>query len=94
MNELVKKLMEAGKQEALNSEETLRAAAKELGASDAEIDACIEELGGFPLDDSALEQVGGGVWLNFDLACASKPIELVKGQPRGRTKGEMIKWTT
>ena len=52
MNELVKKLMEAGK--------ALRAAAKELGASDAEIDACIKALGGFPLDDSVLEQVGGG----------------------------------
>ena len=64
MNEWIKKLVEAGKQEALNSEETLRAAAKELGASDAEIDACIKELGGFPLDDSVLEQVGGGLTAN------------------------------
>ena len=62
MNELVKKLMEAGKQEALKSEETLRAAAKELGASDAEIDACIKALGGFPLDDGALEQASGGYY--------------------------------
>ena len=84
MNELVKKLMEAGKQEALNSEETLRAAAKELGASDGEIAACIEELGGFPLDDSALEQVGGGKWLHYNPVFARGPIELVKGQPRSR----------
>ena len=57
MEELIKKLKEAGKLETIKSEEDLRAAAKELGYSDEDIDNCMSEI---PLDDDALEQAAGG----------------------------------
>ena len=57
MEELIKKLADAGKVETIKSEEDLRAAAKELGYSDEDIDNCMSEL---PLDDDALERAAGG----------------------------------
>ena len=57
MEELIKKLADAGKLETIKSEEDLRAAAKELGYSDEDIDNFMSEL---PLDDDALEQAAGG----------------------------------
>ena len=57
MEELIKKLKEAGKLETIKSEEDLRAAAKELGYSDEDIDNFMSELS---LDDDALEQASGG----------------------------------
>ena len=57
MEELIKKLKEAGKLETIKSEEDLRAAAKELGYSDEDLDNFMSEL---PLDDDALERAVGG----------------------------------
>ena len=61
MEELIKKLKEAGKLEAIKSEEDLRAAAKELGYSDEDVDNFMSEL---PLDDDDLEQAAGGSMLS------------------------------
>lgn len=59
--DLVEKLMALGKEEVLRSEEALREAAMKLGKSKDEIDKYIEELGGFPLDDTDLGQVSAGL---------------------------------
>ena len=63
MEELIKKLSDAGKLETIKSEEDLRAAAKELGYSDEDIDQCMSEL---PLDDDVLEQAAGGYVNTWD----------------------------
>lgn len=57
MEELIKKLEDAGKLETIKSEDELRAAAKELGYSDKDLDNFMSEL---PLDDDVLEEVAGG----------------------------------
>lgn len=62
MEELIKKLKDTGKLEALKSEDGLRTAAKELGYSDADIDKLISEYD-IPLDVEALEKVAGGMVL-------------------------------
>lgn len=65
MKELMKKLMEAGRQDALNSLEELTAAAKELGYSEQEIQKALEDFDGFPLDDEDLEEIAGGAALHY-----------------------------
>ena len=57
MEELIKKLKEAGKLEVLKSEEELRAAVKELGYSDEDFEKMLTEVS---LADDVLEQVAGG----------------------------------
>ena len=57
MEELIKKLKDAGKMEAIKSGEELFAAAKELGYSDEDLKKMSTEV---PLDDDALDQVAGG----------------------------------
>ena len=57
MEELIKKLADAGKLETIKTEEELRAAAKELGYSDEDMDNFMSEL---PMDDDALERAAGG----------------------------------
>ena len=57
MEELIKKLKDAGKLETIETEEDLRTAAKELGYSDEDVDDFMSEL---PLDDDALDQAAGG----------------------------------
>ena len=61
MEELIKKLADTGKLETIKTEEELRAAAKELGYSDEDIDNFMSEI---PLDDDALEQAAGGSMLS------------------------------
>ena len=60
MQELMKKLMEAGKTEAFDSMEALSAAAKEMGYTDEQIDKAMEDFDGFPLDDDDLDEIAGG----------------------------------
>lgn len=60
MEELIKKLKEAGKKEALESEEALKTAAKELGYSDEQLDKMLSGID-LPLDASALDKVAGGL---------------------------------
>ena len=62
MEELIKKLKDAGKLETIETEEDLRTAAKELGYSDEDVDDFMSEL---PLDDDALDQAAGGFKLNL-----------------------------
>ena len=60
LEELIKKLQDAGKKEALESEEALRTAAKELGYSDEQSDKMLAEVD-IPLDASTLDKVAGGL---------------------------------
>ena len=61
MKELLKKLMEAGKQDALDSLEALTQAAKEIGYTQEQIDEALDGFIGFPLDDDDLEEIAGGM---------------------------------
>ena len=63
MEELIKKLKDAGKMEAIKSGEELFAAAKELGYSDEDLKKMSTEV---PLDDDALDQVAGGTAYDYD----------------------------
>ncbi|MCR4787436.1 MAG: hypothetical protein K5888_02515 [Lachnospiraceae bacterium] len=60
MKELIKKLIDAGKQDALNSLDELKKAAKELGFSEEQVKEALEGFSGFPLDDDDLEEITGG----------------------------------
>lgn len=60
MKELIRKLTEAGKQEALINEESIRAAAKEIGIPDSEIDEALAGYVGFPLDEGEVAGAAGG----------------------------------
>ncbi len=66
MKEILKKLIDAGKKDALDSLEDLTNAAKELGYSDKEIDEALDGFDGFPLDDDDLVEITGG----HDISCA------------------------
>lgn len=60
MNELVKKLIESGKQDALESKESALAAAIEIGYSEEDARKMLGSFDGFPLDDDDLCDVDGG----------------------------------
>ena len=60
MKELIKKLIDAGKPEALNSLEELKKAAGELGYTEEQVEEALEDFDGFPLDDEDLEEITGG----------------------------------
>ncbi len=61
MKELFKKLIDAGKTEALESLDNLKKAAAELGYTEAQIEEALEDLSGFPLDDDDLAEIAGGI---------------------------------
>ena len=60
MIELVQKLLDAGRQDALVSVDTLKKAAAELGYSEAEIEKQLKDLGGLPINEDDLKEVSGG----------------------------------
>lgn len=60
MKEILKKLIEGGKKDALNSLEEMTAAAKELGYSEEEVEKALEDFSGFPIDDDDLIEITGG----------------------------------
>ncbi|MCR5773458.1 MAG: hypothetical protein K6G42_00095 [Lachnospiraceae bacterium] len=60
MKEIIKKLIDAGKTDALNSLEEFRKAATEMGYTGEQIEEALEGFGGFPLDDDDLEEIAGG----------------------------------
>ncbi len=60
MKELFKKLIEAGRKDALESLEKLTEAAKEIGYTQEQIDEALEGFVGFPLDDDDLMEITGG----------------------------------
>ncbi len=61
MNELIPKMLEAGKKEALKSPEAFKAAAKELGYTDAQIEGALGKSEGFPLYKEVLDEIAGGL---------------------------------
>lgn len=61
MKELLKKLMEAGKKDAFNSLDELVSAAKEIGYTEEEVNAVMDDFDGFPLDDDDLDEITGGL---------------------------------
>lgn len=61
MGNLIKKLIEAGRTDALNSTEEFLTAARELGYSEEEVRTAMEDLDGFPLDDEQLDEIAGGL---------------------------------
>ncbi|MBQ6441776.1 MAG: hypothetical protein IJJ13_04195 [Lachnospiraceae bacterium] len=63
MKELIKKLLDAGKTEALNSLEDFEEAAEELGYTKDQVEEALEGFSGFPLDDEDLEEIAGGASL-------------------------------
>lgn len=60
MKELLKKLKENNRLDALESEETLQKAAAELGYTKEQIDTMLSELDGFPINDDMLDKITGG----------------------------------
>ena len=60
MKELIKKLIEEGKTEALNSLEEFKKAAAELGYTEEQVEEALEDFDGFPLDDDDLDEITGG----------------------------------
>ena len=60
MKELFKKLMEAGREDALESLEALEKAAGEFGYTREQIDEALDGFDGFPLGDDDLEEIQGG----------------------------------
>lgn len=59
MNELIKKVL-ASDENALNSLDAFVSAARKQGYSQQEIDAALDLLEDFPLDDDQLEEIAGG----------------------------------
>ena len=82
MKELIKKLIEAGRKDALNSLDELKEAAKQLGCTEQEIEKALEDLDGFPLDEDALEDITGGT--GFYTAVNNQTFE--NGVNNGRMK--------
>ncbi|MCR4655222.1 MAG: hypothetical protein K5770_03215 [Lachnospiraceae bacterium] len=60
MKEIIKKLVEAGRAEALNSLEDFKKAAAELGYTEEQVEEALEDFDGFPLDDDDLDEITGG----------------------------------
>ena len=61
MKEILKKLIDSGKQDALNTLEEVTEAAKELGYSENEIEEALDGFDGFPLDEEDLLEITGGM---------------------------------
>ncbi|MCR5402907.1 MAG: hypothetical protein K6E91_03700 [Butyrivibrio sp.] len=61
MKEILKKLLDAGKKDALNSLEEMTEAAKELGYSEDEVEKALDDFDGFPIDDDDLLEITGGL---------------------------------
>ncbi len=61
MKEIFKKLIDAGKRDALDSLEDMTVAAKELGYTEKEIEEALEGFEGFPLDEDDLLEIIGGL---------------------------------
>ncbi len=61
MNEILKKLIDAGRKDALDSLDDLMKAAKELGYSEKEIEGALDGFDGFPIDDDDLAEITGGM---------------------------------
>lgn len=64
MKEIIKKLVEAGRAEALNSLEDFKKAAAELGYTEEQVEEALEDFDGFPLDDDDLDEITGGATNN------------------------------
>ncbi len=64
MKEIFKKLIDAGKRDALDSLEDMTVAAKELGYTEKEIEEALEGFEGFPLDEDDLLEIIGGLGIN------------------------------
>lgn len=91
MNELIKRLQDAGKEDALQNEESLREAMKELGYSDEEIDSAVSETD-FPLDESELEEVAGGRAPLKTVYKQSVKKKKLKAQPALSTDADDVRW--
>ncbi len=64
MKEIFKKLIDAGKSDALDSLENMTNAAKELGCTEKEIEEALEGFEGFPLDEDDLLEITGGIGIS------------------------------
>lgn len=91
MEELIKKLQDAGKEDALQNEESLRAAMKELGYSDEEINGAVSEMD-FPLDENELEEVAGGRAPLKTVYKQSVKKKKLKAQPALSTDADDVRW--
>lgn len=91
MEELMKRLQDAGKEDALQNEDALRAAMKELGYSDGEIDGAVSEID-FPLDDGALEEVAGGRAPLKTVYKQSVKKKKLKAKPALSTDADDVRW--
>ena len=65
MKELIKKIIDAGKPEALKSLEELRRAAVSLGFTEEQVEEALEDFDDFPLDEDYLEEITGGVKCDY-----------------------------
>lgn len=65
MKDLIKKLKEANRLDALDSLEALKKVAAELGITQEEVDEFLENFDGFPLDDDELDEIIGGNNITF-----------------------------
>ncbi|MCR1842627.1 hypothetical protein [Murimonas intestini] len=61
MKELIQKLKETNRLEALDSLESLQKAAGELGFTEEDVMKFMEDFKGFPLDDDDVEEITGGI---------------------------------
>ena len=60
MNELIKALLAAGREDALESLAKFTEAAKSLGYTEDEVNEALDGFDGFPLDDDDLGDITGG----------------------------------
>lgn len=60
MKEILKKLLDNDRTDALESIESFKNVAREFGYSDEEIMSALDSFDGFPLDDDDMEEIGGG----------------------------------
>ncbi len=61
MKDLIKKIIEANRLDALDSLESLQEVAEELGITKEEVDEFLEDFDGFPLSDDELDEITGGM---------------------------------
>lgn len=60
MKELFEKLIAVGRADALESLESMKKAAAELGYTEEQIEKALSDVNGLPIDDDDLSEIAGG----------------------------------
>ncbi len=74
MKELIKKIIDAGKGNALDSLDDFKEAASGLGFSEEQVEKALDGFDGFPLDDDDLAEIAGGISVSHVLTNSVRKV--------------------